>query len=84
MRLPSKREMIQAVIDEEPEPWIIMKPSRRDPTDTEELCIFENPVNQTRATAQLPLAWFEKGELEKIKETIRQSLLDAQPYDSDF
>jgi hypothetical protein len=25
MELPNKREMIQAVIDKEPEPWIIMK-----------------------------------------------------------
>ena len=76
--------MIQAIIDEEPEPWIIMKPSRRDPTDTEELCIFENPADHTRATAELPLAWFQKGELEKIKEAIRQSLLHAQSYESDF
>jgi putative phosphoribosyl transferase len=78
MELPNKREMIQAIIDEEQEPWIIMKPSRQDPTDAEPLCIFENPAEHTQAKAEIPLAWFQNRELEKIKETIQQSLRHAE------
>ena len=75
MERPNKREMIQAIIDEEPEPWVIMKPSRQDPIDPEALCIFENPAEQTQARAEIPL---ENHDLEKIKEAIRQSLRHAQ------
>lgn len=66
--------MIQAVIDEEQEPWIIMKPSRQNPTDPDALCIFDNPAEQTQARAEIPLVWFQNRELEKIKEAIQQSL----------
>jgi hypothetical protein len=76
--LPNKREMIQAVIDEEEEPWIIMKPSRQDPTDPEPVCIFENPAAQTQAKAEIPVAWFQNQELHKIKKAIQQSLRHAQ------
>jgi putative phosphoribosyl transferase len=75
--LPNKREMIQAIIDEEEEPWVIMKPSRQDPADTAALCIFENPAEQTQAKAEIPIAWFQKQELQRIKEAIRQSLRHA-------
>jgi hypothetical protein len=71
--------MIQAIIDDEPEPWIIMKPSRRDPEDPEPLCIFENPAADTRARAEIPLEWFQRRELGKIKESIQQSLRQAKP-----
>lgn len=76
--LPNKREMIQAIVDDEPEPWIIMKPSRRFPTDPEPLCIFENPAAQTQARTEIPLAWFQQGELQKIQRAIQQSLRRAQ------
>jgi putative phosphoribosyl transferase len=75
--LPNKREIIQAVIDEEEEPWVIMKPSRQDPANSEALCIFENPAEQTQAKAELPIAWFQNQELQRIKEAIRQSLRHA-------
>jgi hypothetical protein len=78
MELPNKREMIQAVIDEEPEPWIIMKPSRQDPMDREPLCIFENPAEGTQASAEIPLEWFQNCEFEKIKQAIQRSLRHAQ------
>jgi hypothetical protein len=78
MEPSNKREVIQAIIDEEQEPWIIMKPSRQDPTDPEPLCIFENPAEHTQATAEIPLVWFQNRELEKIKQTIQQSLRHAQ------
>ena len=78
MDLRNKREMIQAVIDEEREPWIIMKPSRQDPTDSDPLCIFENPAEDTQARAEIPLEWFQNRELEKIKQAIHRSLRNAQ------
>lgn len=78
MELPNKREIIKAVIDQEEEPWIIMKPSRKNPTDPEPLCIFENPAAQTQAKAEIPLAWFQNRELHKIKEAIQQSLRQAE------
>jgi len=70
----NKRAMIQTVIDDEPEPWIIMKPSRENPADPEALCIFENPAEQTQARAEIPLAWFQNHELDKIKRSIQESL----------
>jgi hypothetical protein len=70
--------MIQAIIDEEQEPWIIMKPSRQGPTDPEPLCIFENPAAQTQAKTEIPVAWFQNRELQKIKEAIQQSLRHAE------
>lgn len=78
MELPNKRQMIQAVIDEEQEPWIVMKPSRQDPADPEPLCIFENPAEQTQAKTEIPVAWFQNRELQKIKEAIKQSLRHAE------
>lgn len=78
MELTNKREVIQVVIDEEPEPWIIIKPSRRNPTDPESLCIFENPSEDTQARAEIPLEWFQNRDLEKIKQTIHQSLRNAR------
>jgi hypothetical protein len=78
MERPNKREMIQAIIDEEPEPWVIMKPSRQDPVDPEALCIFENLAEQTQARAEIPLEWFQNQELQKIKQAIQQSLRHAQ------
>ena len=78
MERPNKREMIQAIIDEEPEPWVIMKPSRQDPVDPEALCIFENPAEQRQARAEIPFEWFQNQDLEKIKQAIQQSLRHAQ------
>ena len=78
MEFPNKREMIQAIIDEEEEPWIIMKPSRDDPRDPELLCIFENPAKQTQARTEIPLVWFQNRDSQKIKEAIQQSLQQAR------
>ena len=81
--LPNKREIIQAVIDEEEEPWIIMKPSRQDPTDQEAVCVFENPAEQTQAKVEIPVTWFENRELQKIKMAIQQSLRHAVKMTAD-
>jgi hypothetical protein len=81
--LPNKREIIQAVIEEEEEPWIIMKPSRQDPTAPEAVCVFENPAEQTQAKVEIPVAWFENRELQKIKKAIQQSLQHAVKMTAD-
>ena len=81
--LPNKREIIQAVIDEEEEPWIIMKPSRQDPTDPEAVCVFENPAEQTQAKVEIPVAWFKNRELQKIKKAIQQSFRHAVKMTAD-
>jgi len=78
MGLSNKREMIQTIIDDEPEPWIIMKPSRKTPADPEPLCIFENPAADTQARVEIPLEWFEQRELGKIKEFIQEGLRRAE------
>jgi hypothetical protein len=81
--LPNKREIIQAVIDEEEEPWIIMKPSRQDPTDQEAVCVFENPAEQMQAKVEIPAEWFQNRELQKIKDAIQQSLRHAVKMTAD-
>ena len=48
--------------------------ARRDPEDPEPLCIFENPAADTQARAEIPLEWFEREEMDKIKELIQKSL----------
>jgi len=78
MTTRNKREIIQGIIDDEQEPWIIMKPSREDPTDDDPLCIFENPAQQTQARAEIPIEWFRNSELEKIKRAIQESLQNPQ------
>jgi hypothetical protein len=79
MQARTKRDVIQAILDEERDLWIIMKPSRQDPSDSESLCILENPAAQTQATAEIPNAWFENEELGRIKDAIQESLHRAVP-----
>lgn len=74
----NKREILQAIIDEVDEPWIIMKPSRHDPTDPAQLCIFENPAAFTQAKTDIPLAWFQNEEIDKIRNAIYASLRQAE------
>ena len=74
MTVKNKREILQAIIDDVQEPWIVMKPSRFDPTDSDSLCVFENPERQIQAQTEIPLTWFENAELEKIKKAVHLSL----------
>ena len=55
-----------------------MKPSRHNPTDSDPLCVFENPAEHTRAKASIPLVWFEDTDIEKIREAIHSSLRQAE------
>lgn len=78
MTAKNKREILQAIIDDVQEPWIIMKPSRFDPTDSDSLCVFENPEQQIQAKTDIPQAWFENAELEKIKAAVHRSLENGE------
>jgi hypothetical protein len=75
----SKREILQAIIDDVEESWIVMKPSRYNPNDADPVCIFENPAELTRAASTIPMTWFENEELNKIEDAVHLSLRNAQP-----
>ena len=76
--LPSKREVIQEILDREDDLWIIMKPSRKNPEDTDELCVFQNPARWKEARAEIPNAWFAGPETEKIEKAVRDALERAE------
>jgi hypothetical protein len=78
MTVTSKRKIIQSVIDDEEGPWIIMKPSVANPNDSDRLCVFENPAQLSEASAEIPFEWFQKGELEKIRQAIHEGLQHAR------
>jgi hypothetical protein len=44
-----------------------MKPSRNDPIDPEDLCVFQNPGRWKEARVEIPMSWFLNQELEKSK-----------------
>jgi hypothetical protein len=74
----NKREILQAIIDDVEESWIVMKPSRYNPMDPDPLCIFENPAELTRASTTIPTTWFENEDLNKIKDAVHLSLRNAE------
>ena len=53
--LSNKREILQAILDKEDDLWIIMKPSRNDPADPEDLCIFQSPRRWKEARVEIPM-----------------------------
>jgi hypothetical protein len=42
--LPNKRKILESIINEQDDFWIIMKPSRNNPTDSDYLWVFQNPA----------------------------------------
>jgi len=56
--LPNKREILESIIDEQDDFWIIMKPSRNNPTDPDYLCVLQNPAEYKEARVEIPTAWF--------------------------
>jgi len=47
-----------------------MKPSRNDPIDPEDLCVFQNPGRWKEARVEIPMSWFLNQELEKIEKAV--------------
>jgi hypothetical protein len=78
MAATNKRQVIQSIIDDEEGPWIIMKPSIHNPDDPDRLCLFENPGKLTEARVEIPPEWFQKNEIEKIRQAIHDGLRDAK------
>jgi hypothetical protein len=75
---PNKREILQSILDEEDDLWIIMKPSRNNPTDPEQLCVFQNPGQWKEARAEIPTSWFLNREFEKIETAVRHAIEHAE------
>jgi hypothetical protein len=76
--LPNKREVLQSILDKEYDLWIIMKPSRNDPTDPEDLCVFQNPRRWQEARVEIPMSWFLNPELEKIESAVLDAIEHAE------
>jgi hypothetical protein len=76
--LPNKRDILQSILDMEDDLWIIMKPSLKNPTDAEYLCVFQNPAKCKEARAEIPTTWFENREFDKIKGAVRDALDHAE------
>lgn len=75
---PSKREILQSILDQEEDLWIIIKPSRLNPSDPDELCVFQSPSQYKEARAKIPTSWFEKRELSKIEQAVKEALQRAE------
>ena len=76
--LPNKREVLQSILDKEDDPWIIMKPSRNDPTDPEDLCVFQNPARWKEARVEIPISWFLNQEFEQIERVVLDAIEHAE------
>jgi hypothetical protein len=74
----NRREILQEILDREDDPWIIMKPSRRNPADPDELCVFQNPARWKEAQVNIPHAWFLNNEIEKIESTVADAIARAE------
>lgn len=76
--LPKKRDILQSILDEDEDLWIIIKPSRRNPTDTDCLCVFQNPAEYKEAKVEIPTPWFQDQEFDKIEKAVRHALRRAE------
>ena len=76
--LSNKRAVLQAILDKEDDLWIIMKPSRNDPADPEDLCIFQSPHRWKEARVEIPMSWVANQELDKIQSAVLEALEHAQ------
>jgi hypothetical protein len=55
-----------------------MKPSRNDPIDPEDLCVFQNPGRWKEARVEIPMSWFLNQELEKIEKAVLDAIEHAE------
>jgi len=75
---PNRREILQEILDREDDLWIIMKPSRRNPADPDDLCVFQNPARWKEARVEIPHAWFADREVEKIERAVADAIARAE------
>ena len=76
--LPNKREILESIIDEQDDFWIIMKPSRNNPTDPDYLCVLQNPAEYKEARVEIPAAWFIDDQFDKIQSAVRDAIESAE------
>jgi hypothetical protein len=74
----NKREILQAILDQEEELWIIIKPSRLNPRDPDYLCVFQNPGEYKETKVEIPTPWFQHRQLDKIEGAVRDALSRAE------
>lgn len=76
--LPNKREVIQSILDKQKDLWIIIKPSRLNPTDPDYLCVFQNPAEYKEARVEIPTAWFQDREKARIEGVVQDAIRRAE------
>lgn len=75
----NRREILEGILQEEEDLWIIIKPSRLNPSDPDELCVFQNPARYKEAAIEIPLRWFEDQEVEMIEQAVKDAIQRAKP-----
>ena len=76
--LPNKREILESIINEQGDFWIIMKPSRNNPTDPDYLCVFQNPAEYKEARVEIPTAWFTDEQFDRIQSAVWHAIKFAE------
>jgi hypothetical protein len=76
--LPNKRKILESIIDEQDDFWIIMKPSRNNPTDPDYLCVFQNPAEYKEARVEIPTVWFMDEQFGKIQSAVWHAMECAE------
>ncbi|HWP58410.1 MAG TPA: hypothetical protein VNL14_11010 [Candidatus Acidoferrales bacterium] len=75
----NKREILDAILQNEEELWIVIKPSRLNPCDPDELCVFQNPAQYKEASIEIPTRWFRDRELGMIESAVKDAIANASP-----
>jgi hypothetical protein len=70
----NKREILETILQKEEELWIIIKPSRLNPFDPDELCVFQNPARYEEAAIEIPIRWFQDQEVELIEQAVKDAI----------
>jgi hypothetical protein len=76
--LPNKRDILQSILDTQDDLWIVMKPSLKNPTDADYLCVFQSPRQYKEARVEIPTTWFQNREFDKIEGAVRDALEHAE------
>jgi len=50
-----------------------------NPSDPDELCVFQNPARYKEAAIEIPMRWFEDQEVEMIEQAVKDAIQRAKP-----
>lgn len=79
MSLPDKRAMLQPILDEMERGWTIKKPSPSNPTDVEELCIFQKADENKQVEIEIPNSYFTDADQQhKLKPWVQRAIRKAR------